>query len=75
MADVTLIDGREVDSQSWFVQCDQRVMADHLAAMWRLDTQGRRDYMDGVGRSQGPLWREALAMRFSRDWEARRAGK
>ena len=33
----------------------------------------RRVYLDGVERSQGKAWREALAAEYAADWERRKA--
>lgn len=74
MSIVTLIDGQQIH-EGYLADIERRVLADHIAAMWRLDTLGRREYLAGVERSQGRAWREAVANRFSAEWEARRAAQ
>ena len=50
-------------------------MATHLSNMRRRTTAGRREYLDGVERSQGKAWRDALAAEYAADWERRKGGE
>lgn len=70
---VTLIDGREFPAGCVLVRHEREVMADHMANMRRLATAASREYLDGVDRSQGKAWRDALAKRFVAEWEKARA--
>lgn len=72
VSDVTLIDGRTFPESSVLVRHEREVMADHLANMRRRTTASRREYLDGVERSQGRAWRDELARRFTEEWEASR---
>ena len=71
----TLIDGREFPSDSVLVRHEREVMASHLANMRRRTTAGRREYLDGVQRSQGKAWRDELARLFTAEWEQARADR
>lgn len=66
---ITLLDGREMPEKCELVRMEREVLASHVAAMWRLDTVGRREYLAGVQRSQGQAWRDAVARLFLAEWE------
>lgn len=74
-SEVTLIDGRTFDESSVLVRHEREVMATHLSNMRRRTTAGRREYLDGVERSQGKAWRDALAAEYAADWERRKGGE
>ena len=71
-SEVTLIDGRTFGESSVLVRHEREVMATHLSNMRRRTTAGRREYLDGVERSQGKAWRDELAKRFTEEWERAR---
>lgn len=71
----TLIDGREFPADCVLVRHDREVMADHMERMRAIrNSSDRRVYLDGVERSQGKKWRDALAAEYAADWERRKAG-
>jgi len=70
----TLIDGREFPSDSVLVRHEREVMASHMERMRGIrNAADRRVYLDGVERSQGKKWREALAAEFAAWWAKARA--
>lgn len=71
----TLIDGREFPSDSVLVRHEREVMAEHMKQMRRRTTADRREYLEGVERSQGKAWRDALAAEYLAEWEKARAAK
>lgn len=71
---VRLIDGREFPADSVLVRIERDVMAEHLQRMRGIrNASDRRVYLDGVERSQGKAWRDALAAEYAADWERRKA--
>jgi len=75
MSDVTLIDGRTFPADSVLVRHEREVMAEHMKQMRRRTTADRREYLEGVERSQGKAWRDALAAEYLAEWEKARAAK
>lgn len=70
---VTLLDGREMPSGCVLVRIEREVMADHMRNMRGIRrADDRRVYLDGVERSQGKAWRDALAAEYAQDWERRK---
>lgn len=75
MTTVTLLDGRQMPEKCWLVKAEREVLADHVASMWRLDTHGRRVYLENVQRSQGQAWRDEVARLFLAEWQEKRIQK
>lgn len=48
-----------------------RVLTAHVANMRRLDLAGRRDYLAGVERTEGPVSGMKLRLAFAADWTGR----
>lgn len=70
---VTLIDGREFLAGCVLVRHEREVMADHMQRMRGIrNAADRRVYLEGVERSQGKAWRDALAAEYAADWEKRK---
>lgn len=73
---VTLIDGREFPAGCVLVRHELEVMADHMQRMRGIrNAADRRVYLEGVERSQGKAWRDALAAEYATDWERRKGGE
>lgn len=72
---VALIDGTKVaaTSDEWKAECAARFA--HVQAMRRLDTQGRRIYLEGVERAEGPEALRRLKDAFLYDWETRKGAR
>lgn len=70
---VTLIDGREVDSSSeeWRLECLARDR--HVANMRRIARELRQDYLSNVCRREGDEAERRLRDAFKADWERRKA--
>lgn len=68
----TLPDGRVFPAKSEIVRIDKEVRAAHIAAMNRLDTEGRRAYLQRVERSEGKESLERLKAEYLKQWEARK---
>lgn len=48
-------------------------MATHMQCLRSIRrADDRRVYLDGVERSQGKAWRDALAAEYAADWEQRK---
>lgn len=72
----TLIDGREFPAGCVLVRHEREVMASHMERMRGIrNAADRRVYLDGVERSQGKAWRDALAAEYAADWERRKGGE
>ena len=70
----TLIDGREFPAGCVLVRHEREVMASHMERMRGIrNAADRRVYLDGVERSQGKKWRDALAAEFTAEWAKARA--
>lgn len=67
-----LPDGRRVPHHSELARIDREVRENHIRAMSRLDTEGRRAYLQRVERSEGPASMELLKAAYLQAWEARR---
>ena len=70
---VQLLDGREVttDHPDWRTECLER--HSHVLRMRRLDTNGRRLYIEDIRRQQGDAAANRLRDAYGRDWEQRKA--
>lgn len=75
MTEVTLIDGRTFPPDSVLVRHEREVMAEHMKQMRRRTTADLREYLEGVERSQGKAWRDALAAEYLVEWEKARGAK
>ena len=71
-AEYLLPDGRRVPHQSYLAKNDREVRASHIAAMQRMDTEGRRAYLQRVERSEGSASMEKLKAAYLEAWEARK---
>lgn len=71
-AEYLLPDGRRVPHHSVLARIDREVRANHIAAMQRLDTEGRRAYLQRVERSEGPASMEKLKAAYLEEWEKRK---
>ncbi len=71
--DYVLPDGRVLPYNSVPARIDREVRAEHIANMQRLDTEGRRAYLQRVERSEGPESVERLKAAFLEAWEKRKA--
>jgi hypothetical protein len=72
-ADYLLPDGRRVPHHSALANIDREVRASHIAAMQRMDTEGRRAYLPRVERSEGPASAEKLKAAYLEAWEKRKS--
>lgn len=70
---VTLATGEVVDSAdpAWRDECAARFR--HVQSMRSLGLEGRRVYLESVGRKEGPLAEQRLREAYAKDWEARKA--
>lgn len=71
--DYVLPDGRVLPYNSVPARIDREVRAEHIANMRRLDTGGRRAYLQRVERSEGPESVARLKAAFLEVWETRKA--
>ncbi len=71
--DYVLPDGRVLPYNSVPARIDREVRAEHIANMQRLDTEGRRAYLQRVERSEGPESVERLKAAFLEAWEKRKS--
>jgi hypothetical protein len=71
--DYVLPDGRVLPYNSVPARIDREVRAEHIANMQRLDTEGRRAYLQRVERSEGPECVARLKAAFLEAWEKRKA--
>ena len=71
--DYTLPDGRVLPYNSVPARIDREVRAEHIANMQRMDTEGRRAYLQRVERSEGPESVARLKAAFLEAWEKRKA--
>ena len=71
--DVRLIDGREMPAGCVLYRHERELMDGHMKRMKDIRTNADRQiYLDGVERSQGKAWRDALAAEYAAWWEARK---
>lgn len=71
--DYLLPDGRVLPYNSVPARIDREVRAGHIANMQRMDTEGRRAYLQRVERSEGPESVARLKAAFLEAWEKRKA--
>lgn len=70
--DYVLPDGRVLPYNSVPSRIDREVRAEHIANMQRMDTEGRRAYLQRVERSEGPESVARLKAAFLEAWEKRK---
>ncbi len=74
--DVYLLpDGRRVPHSCYLAKIDREVRESHIRAMSRLDTEGRRAYLQRVERSEGAASMELLKAAYLVEWEKRKAAR
>ena len=71
--DYTMPDGRVLPYNSVPARIDREIRAEHIANMQRMDTGGRRAYLQRVERSEGPESVARLKAAYLEVWEKRKA--
>lgn len=73
MSTVTLIDGREVKAGSFSHEAQVMAIDRHIYALRRMDTIGRRGYLEQIDRVEGVEFGQALRAAYLADRERRAA--